>query len=52
MSIKKDDNENEDSFQYSVDLQYINLINKTLCIKTRLSFSSRYRKVIKNNKNF
>ena len=30
MSIKNDDNENEDSFQYSVDPQYINLINKTL----------------------
>ena len=41
MSIQNDDNENEDSFQYSVDPQYINLINKTL-----------YRKVIKNNKNF
>ena len=30
MSIQNDDNENEDSFQYSVDPQYINLINKTL----------------------
>ena len=30
MSIQNDDNENEDSFQYSVDLQYINLINKIL----------------------
>ena len=30
MSIQNDDDENEDSFQYSVDPQYINLINKTL----------------------
>ena len=53
MSIQNDDNENEDSFQYSVDPQYINLINKILnyyVLKTDYCFLPDTEKSLKTIK--